>query len=245
MAKNVPLKRDKRKPSIEDAPKTLDDHIFFGLKLDEEQKIFRDAIWNPDIDIVFCNAKAGCGKTLISAATALLLKEYDRVDAIEYMTAAGVHEHKQGLLPGTLEQKSYFSTIPFRQALITLGYDPERIIRSEANLDAQKEGTAFVIAQTDSYIRGINISSADERTVLILDESQNMKEDALRTALTRVSEGGRVIVIGHEGQCDLKDPRESGFVKCLEHFRGQERCEVCTLSTNHRGWISAWADEPW
>ena len=52
-----------------DAPATLAGHPFYGLKLDEQQQIFRDAIWDKNKLIVFCNAKAGTGKTLIAAAT--------------------------------------------------------------------------------------------------------------------------------------------------------------------------------
>ena len=56
----------KKQPVREDygtPPATLEGHCFYGLKLDDEQKVFRDAIWNPDVDIVFCNAKAGTGKS--------------------------------------------------------------------------------------------------------------------------------------------------------------------------------------
>ena len=61
-----------------DPPQTLDEHPFYGLVLDEEQKIFRDAIWNDDKLIIFCNAKAGSGKTVIATATADLLCKYDK-----------------------------------------------------------------------------------------------------------------------------------------------------------------------
>jgi hypothetical protein len=37
-----------------EAPTTLDEHPFYGLELDEEQKAFRDAIWDEDKLIVFC-----------------------------------------------------------------------------------------------------------------------------------------------------------------------------------------------
>ena len=53
-----------------EAPKTLKDHPFYGFTLDEEQIVFRDAIWDPDKLIVFCNARAGTGKTFIATATA-------------------------------------------------------------------------------------------------------------------------------------------------------------------------------
>lgn len=56
---------NKKKQSFEvhgDTPKTLKDHPFYGLQLDEQQIEFRDAIWNPDNLIVFANSKAGTGK---------------------------------------------------------------------------------------------------------------------------------------------------------------------------------------
>ena len=58
------------------ALETLDNNPFYGIQCDEYQKKFRDAIWNPEKLIVFCNAKAGTGKTTIAAATANLLCEY-------------------------------------------------------------------------------------------------------------------------------------------------------------------------
>ena len=35
-----------------DTPKTLDEHPFYGIDVDEEQKAFRDAIWDSDKLIV-------------------------------------------------------------------------------------------------------------------------------------------------------------------------------------------------
>ncbi len=77
----------KKKQTIEsygDPPKTLKNHPFYGLKLDEDQLIFRDAIWDPKNLIVFANCKAGTGKTLIAVATANLLVQYGFYDGIIY-----------------------------------------------------------------------------------------------------------------------------------------------------------------
>mgnify|MGYP000523805462 CR=1 FL=1 len=45
-----------------DRPQKIEDCLFYGLELDDEQLQFANAIWSPDIDIVFCNARAGTGK---------------------------------------------------------------------------------------------------------------------------------------------------------------------------------------
>ena len=226
-----------------DPPKTLENHPFFGLKLDDEQKAFRDAIWSDDCDAVFSNSKAGTGKTTLAVATAMLLVEYGKYSGIYYMTQAGVHESKQGLLPGSLEEKSAPLFAPLYQAVTRLGYDPQRVIVNDFNMVAQKSGTAIINALTDSYIRGISIGEVDAPVVLICDESQNLTLPAIRTVLSRVNDGSKIVVIGHTGQIDLKYPQDSGFVRALERYRQEPWCRVCNLTKNYRGKISSVADE--
>ena len=66
-------KTNNKQVVIGEAPKTLKKHQFYGFELDEQQKAFRDAIWDENKLIVFANARAGTGKTLIAVATANLL----------------------------------------------------------------------------------------------------------------------------------------------------------------------------
>lgn len=106
--------------NIGEAPITLDEHPFYGLKLDKDQEAFRNAIWDESKRIVFCNAKSGSGKTLIATATANLLCAHGLYSGIVYV-AAPTQEQKQGYLKGTIEEKSepYFE--PFYQALDKIG----------------------------------------------------------------------------------------------------------------------------
>lgn len=226
-----------------DPPKSLMNHPFFGLKLDEEQMVFRDAIWSDECDAVFSNSKAGTGKTTIAVATAMLLVEYGKYCGIYYMTEAGVHESKQGLLPGSLEEKSAPLFAPLYQAVARLGYDPQRVIVNDFNMTAQKNGTAIINALTDSYVRGISIGEKDNPVIMICDESQNMTLPVIRTVLSRVNDGSKIVVIGHTGQIDLKYPQDSGFIRALERYRQEPWCKVCNLTRNYRGKISSVADE--
>ena len=224
-------------------PENLNGHIFYGLTLTEEQMAFRDAIWDRDTDIVFCDASPGTGKTLVAVSTAMLMRESGIINGIIYMSAAGVYEHKQGLLPGTIEDKSRIFQIPLRQSLIRIGYDPERIISSDAYMLAQKEGTACITAQTDSYIRGVNIGDDDNKVMLIVDEAQNFTRQALRTVLTRVGNGSYAVVIGQARQCDLKYPQDSGFIPAIHLFEPEPWCKVCSLTQSFRSRIAQKADE--
>ena len=220
-----------------DIPETLSEHPFYGIELDEEQKVFANAIWNPSIDIVFCNARAGSGKSLVATGVANLLVQHGLFDSIVYIMSP-YGERKQGWLPGTITEKSSVYFEAFYQALISCNVNPHTAINDDSMVN-QKNGTGYITCITDTFLRGSNLDNA----VIILDEAQNYTVSQLKKTLTRVGKKAKVIVIGHDLQCDLEKPEQSGFLKYIEHFKGKERAAVCTLTTNHRSWISQWADE--
>lgn len=220
-----------------DIPETLSEHPFYGIELDEEQKMFANAIWNPNIDIVFCNAKAGSGKSLVATGVANLLVQYGLFDSIVYIMSP-YGERKQGWLPGTITEKSSVYFEAFYQALISCNINPHTAINDDSMVN-QKNGTGYITCITDTFLRGSNLDNA----VVILDEAQNYTVPQLKKTLTRIGKKAKVIVIGHDLQCDLEKPEQSGFVKYIEHFKEKERAAVCTLTINHRSWISQWADE--
>ena len=220
-----------------DIPEDLSEHPFYGIELDEEQKIFANATWNPNIDIVFCNSKAGCGKTFVATGVANLLVQYGMYDSIVYIMSP-YGERKQGWLPGTITEKSSVYFEAFYQALISCNVNPHTAINDDSMVN-QKNGTGYITCITDTFLRGSNLDNA----VIILDEAQNYTVSQLKKTLTRVGKKAKVIVIGHDLQCDLEKPEQSGFLKYIEHFKEKERAAVCTLTTNHRSWISQWADE--
>ena len=114
-----------------ETPKDLKDHPFYGIVLDDDQKVFRDAIWNPEKLIVFCNARAGTGKTLIATATANLLVQYGLYDGIIYVVSS-YGESRQGFLPGDITEKSEVYFEPFYQALIECNINPNTAITNES-----------------------------------------------------------------------------------------------------------------
>lgn len=226
------------KLNMDDAPRTLDDHPFYGLILDDDQKVFRDAIWNPDYTAVFVNAKAGSGKTLIAVATGMLLCKYGFYDGLVYVTAP-TQEGKVGFLPGDTAQKLDIYNMPLYDALEKINENPERVV-AQSNMETIKTGEAIVECVSHVYQRGCNF----ENKIIVIDESQNFYKDELKKVLTRCHDTCKVIVIGHTGQCDLyKNPEHSGFTPYLKHAEGHPQIALCELRTNHRGWLSSWADE--
>ena len=228
---------NKQQVVVSDAPKTLKDSMFYGIKLDDQQKEFRDAIWNPDKLIVFANARAGTGKTLIAVATANLLVQYGRYDGIVYIVSP-VQESKSGFLPGDADEKTRVYAEPLYDALTKLGINTRTAINQESIMN-QKEGTGYIDCLSHLWLRGCNL----ENKVVIIDESQNMYVDELKKVLTRISDSSKTIVIGHTGQCDLYHNKEnSGFAPYIEHFKDESYAQVCELTKNYRGVVSNHAD---
>lgn len=224
-----------------EAPQTLDDHMFYGLPLDDDQKKFRDSIWDPENIVTICNSKAGTGKTTIALGVANLLCEYGRYDEICYIVAPTM-EQKQGFIPGGPEDKNAPYMQPLVDALITLGIDPMQAIKSEDNMQAIKDGRAYISFMSHTYLRGTNF----EHKVVIMDEFQNTYMEESRKILTRMHDNCKIIIIGHTGQCDLyKHPENSGFQKYLDAFekvKDDPRVSICELTINHRGWFSNFCD---
>ena len=205
----------------------------------EKDTLSRNRIVSGINENFFVEAGAGSGKTTVAVATSVLLCKYEKFRNIVYV----MHPiaDRQGFLPGTIEEKSsvYFDAL--FQALFTANEFPDRAIVSDTT---QKEGTGYIQAITDSYLRGSNIGASD-KTILIVDEAQNFDEFSLRKVLTRACEGTKVI--GHHEQCDLPGGHASGFAKCMRHFwhKQNPRFAFCRLRTCHRSLVARVADESW
>lgn len=204
--------------------------LFFGLVLTEEQRAYADSIFDNQLTIV--NAPAGTGKTTIAVGCALLLGK-----PLVY-TFSPVEERVLGATPGTLEEKEAKYITPLLDALDEIGEDPRFALYREEDPDLIKE-QAWVTAKSHVFMRGSNIKDS----VLIIDESQNMTRGELKKILTRVHDSTKVIMIGHDGQCDLKKPEKSGFIPYIEHFKDEDYVGVFELTKNFRGRLAQKADD--
>lgn len=210
---------------------------FYTFDLDKGQEAFVKAVMSKDNTIVFCNAAAGTGKTTIAMGVANLLVEDKRNDMKEIVYIVSPYgEQKQGYLPGSITEKSEVYYEPAYQAMIECGMNPDADVMSES-MTKKKKGEAYVKLLTHTYLRGTNLS----KKVVIIDEAQNYTVAELKKVLTRIHDDCKVIVIGHTGQVDIGEG--SGFARYIEHFKDHEHCAVCELTENHRGWLSAYADE--
>lgn len=204
--------------------------LFFGLNLTDEQKKYVDSIF--DNRITFVNAKAGSGKTTLAVGAAKILQK-----PLVYIFSA-VEETTIGHTPGSVEEKERKYIQPLIDALIEIREDPRFAIKSENNPDLINEN-AWIEAKSHSFMRGSNIKDS----TVVIDEAANFTRGELKKVLTRLHDSNTVIVIGHDKQCDLKNPSKSGFIPYLEHFRSYESVGICELTKNFRGTLADHADD--
>jgi phosphate starvation-inducible protein PhoH and related proteins len=203
------------------------DHLFYGLgpTLTDEQKDYIDKVFNHII--TFCNAPSGSGKTTLAVAMGHFLFELGVVDKVLYIfnpTEEGTMGHR----PGTQDEKEEAYLVPLKDALVKINQNPENI-----NLTS-----SWCLAKSHTFLRGTNI----ERYFVIIDEAQNYTKHYLKKTLTRIHDTSKAVVIGHEGQIDLKNKSLSGFVPFIYHFQGEDRAAVAHLTHDFRGWLSKHAD---
>ena len=150
-------------------------------------------------------------------------------------------ELKQGFIPGDPNDKNAPYRQPLDDALMSIGLNPDLVIKGD-NMQAIKEGKAYINFMSHTYLRGCNFSNQ----VVIVDECQNAFGDELKKILTRIHDNCKVVLIGHTGQCDiLKHPERSGFkyyLDAFEEIKDDPRVAICKLTKNYRGWFSDFCD---
>lgn len=188
------------------------------------QEYLLDALLNPSIALVTVRGPAGTGKTLLSLAAALMLKSQKAFNQI-LITKPIISMGKDiGALPGTLEEKMKPWLQPYSDALDFLfrtnhnGNGPQQKPQSpRKNKPIQKGGwqnqprvphfqkpydqmieDGSLQIEALSFIRGRSIPNA----FFILDETQNLTPAEIKTVLTRIGKGSKIILLGDEDQID-------------------------------------------
>jgi PhoH-like ATPase len=199
-----------------------------------EQNYAIDLLMDPSCPIVTLVGKAGCGKTLMAVAAGLeqvLGKSalYDRMIVSRPVQPMG---RDIGYLPGTLEEKMAPWLAPIQDNL--------EFLMGKDNLAMYTEkGTIEVEALT--YIRGRSIS----RAFIIIDESQNLTSHELKTIITRVGEGTKIILTGDIEQIDNAYINETsnGLAYAVEKLKGSELSGHITLTKGERSNVATLASE--
>tara|TARA_R110002020_G_scaffold46255_1_gene131672 strand:- start:24124 stop:25461 length:1338 start_codon:yes stop_codon:yes gene_type:complete len=203
----------------------------------KEQAFAIDMLMNPDIKIVSLVGRAGSGKTLMAIAAGLQQtiglrsddNHYDRLIVSRPVQPLG---KDIGFLPGTMEEKMLPWLMPIQDNLKFLMGDRTSL---EMYMDKGK-----IEVEALTYIRGRSIANA----YIVIDEAQNLTKHEIKTIITRIGEGSKIILTGDIEQIDnvYVNETSNGLAHAIEKFkeypiaghvtfRKGERSELATLAS--------------
>jgi len=203
----------------------------------KEQSFLLDALMDPSIEVITAIGKAGSGKTICAIAAGLeqtideAKQAYSRVIVSRPVQPLG---KDIGFLPGTIEEKMTPWLMPIQDNLqFLMGND-------KLTLDIYiQKGTIEIEALT--YIRGRSISNA----FIIIDEAQNLTTHELKTIITRVGEGTKIVLTGDIEQIDnvYIDAISNGLTHAVEKFKIFDLAAHVTLNKGERSKVATFAAE--
>ena len=223
------------KKANELVPIRKNDEVFSIKARNVEQQFALHALLDPEIPIVALTGAAGTGKTLICLASVLkMLKsgQYEKAKLARPMVE--LSDKTMGFLPGTVEEKidPYFGPI----------YDNLEFLRSLKPEKSEKKGKTTEATESNesasqrilkewmkdknlecfalNFLRGRSLP----KSLIIIDEAQNTTPQEMKTILTRLGEGSKVIVIGDISQIDnpYLGERSNGLAHLIDAFKGRE-----------------------
>ena len=204
----------------------------------KEQKFAMDLLFDDNVQIVSLTGQAGTGKTLIAAACGLeqVLHStkasggYDKLIITRPVQPMG---RDIGFLPGTLEEKMMPWIAPLRDNL-------EYLFGDKTALDMQME-QGIIEIEAMTYIRGRSISNA----FMIVDEAQNLTAHELKTIITRVGHGTKLVLTGDIQQIDNSyvDAVSNGLTHAVEKFKNYNIAGHISLKKGERSKLATLAAE--
>lgn len=202
---------------MEKEKKVLKGEIKYKVTLNDEQKEVKRLI--RENQIVVITGRAGCGKSLVSAVTALDFLFKKECDQILVTRAAVEVGHSLGFLPGSLNEKFDPYLEAFQENLMKC-YDKVKV----EELITSKKVNALPV----QFIRGKTIDD-----ILIVEEAQNLTKVEMLAILTRLGVHGKIIINGDNEQKDIKDPY-NGLSYIIELSKKIEEIKWVKLKHNHR-----------
>ena len=228
----------------------------WGVKAkNKEQSFALDLLMDPEVQVVSLVGKAGSGKTLLAIAAGL--EQVMPNHPVDRLTnKLGLPSKKKamadpalykklvvsrpvmpmgkdiGFLPGSMEDKMAPWLAPIQDNLKFLTGD------DQTTLDEYME-RGIIEMEALTYIRGRSIANA----YIVIDEAQNLTAHEIKTILTRVGEGTKIVLTGDIEQIDnvYINETSSGLVHAVEKFKGLDLSGHVTLRKGERSKVATMA----
>lgn len=214
----------------------------WGLRArSKEQRFALELLTDPGISVVALDGRAGTGKTVLAIAAGLEQvvesRRYERLAV--YRPLVPVGRADVGFLPGGLDEKLDPWMSAIHDAIVALtdqrsSHDARSLIDELADRDQ-------LSLESVTFLRGRSL----HRQMVVVDEAQNLEPTTLKTILTRVGEGTKVVFTGDTSQIDAPYMGESNnaLAVLIQAFQGQPCFGHLTLTACERSEIASLAAE--
>ncbi|MBR4221608.1 MAG: PhoH family protein, partial [Victivallales bacterium] len=203
--------------------------------LNLEQTFALDALLDPTITLVTLAGRAGTGKTLLAIAAALQQIFADRrYEKLLVFRPTMPVSRDLGYLPGDINDKMR----PWMQPV----YDALELIRSidrkcpSRTLPNDIMNCPEISVEPLTYIRGRSIPNQ----FVIIDEAQNLTPLEVKTAITRIGNGSKVVLTGDPAQIDnpYVDSRSNGLTRLVSRFLDSPLAAHVTMVKGERSQLA-------
>ena len=208
-----------------------------------EQEMAFELLLDDSVQLVTLVGQAGTGKTLLALAVALqkVLEEkgYERLLVSRPIMPLG---RDIGFLPGTKDEKleqwmnPIFDNLKYLMTRRRTGKGTSVDKMIDSLLDSRQ-----IELEALTYIRGRSIP----KQFLIVDEAQNLTPHEVKTIVSRVGEGSKMVMTGDPYQIDnpYLDSSSNGLTYAAERMKEQSLCGHVMLAKSERSELASIAAE--
>ena len=189
------------------------------------QKFMLEALLDDDYPLVVIKGNAGTGKTFCALAAGLQghkEKKYSRILVARSATAT----EEYGFLPGDIDEKlsPYLAGVNDNLSILAANSNG-KFANAKQFYDRN-----IVQIQAIGFLRGRSIID----TYFIIDETQNIDPDTIKSIVTRAGAGSKFIFLGDPTQIDNSNltERYNGLVYLSEKMKGNYMCAQISLLDN-------------
>lgn len=212
---------------------------FWGLSpRNMEQAMAMSLLGDDSVDMTVMTGPAGSGKTLLALAYGLhAILEERRFSKLIVARSTPPIAEDIGFLPGTEEEKMAPWLAAFDDNLEILHGADESCVGS---IDYVKE-RANIQFKSLNFMRGRSLNDA----YIIIDEAQGLTQFQLKSVISRVGEGSKIVVLGNLAQIDNKyiSPLTSGLTYLVEKSKTYPHAGIMHIGGIVRSRLAAFAEE--
>lgn len=222
--------------------------VFGIMARNLEQTMALDLLLDDEIKLVTLMGAAGTGKTLMAVAAGMhkVFKDerYDKLLVARPIMPLG---RDIGYLPGDKDEKMAMWMQPIFDNLAYLLSTRGSHLGQHAESHTTEQRIKQLIAGGNlvleplTYIRGRSIP----HQFLVIDEVQNLTPHEVKTIVSRVGDGTKIVLTGDVNQIDnpYLDASSNGLSYLIERMKGQALTGHVTLSKTERSTLASLAAE--